>query len=447
MKFNKKAKIVNIHDTYEKMALEQGIDLKELFKRRAQDTFIANELDGNRELVPLNSKLIKDYSNAEGTRLYTNHMKQYNNFMAGPTTIEEYNQPLDNALTNIERRLKKDANRGLGKPVENLGRKLFGFEPNDFDLDQFNKNIKTLTEQKRYQPITLEESKTPIENIDYINDASIHIKLQDISSNVPNADLLKQLDLPFLENYTTKLQKEYNAKGIRLTDTSALSEILNLDSVTLSTHISFNNAYEKNMAEFRSLYRQEDGPRKILEKAIEDRSLIPYVYKIATEESDPVFQTLITNRLGELPSEAKMKNYISTLQITNPEWYENNFEDDSVKQRMAALNIHSILSDISDLEMTEIENIKIAATMFEEAYSFNKFEPDSNKKNSAFQYDHFTYQRTKLELGLGDFYVKETEDETIEYYLNNIRKVYGPKSDKENEFIELIKNNLVSTYF
>tara|TARA_R100000008_G_scaffold60712_1_gene38157 strand:+ start:4178 stop:5704 length:1527 start_codon:yes stop_codon:yes gene_type:complete len=438
-KFNRKSKIVNRYENLQAQADQKGIDLKELFRRNAQEKFIANELDGNRDLIPLNNKLIKDYSNAEGLRLYNNLMDSYNNFMEGPTTVEEYTQPIDNAIKNISRQLESEGKKGLRKNVGRIARKVAGYEEKPFNLEDFNKNIKSLAERERYQPITLDESETPIENVDYIDEANIHLKLIDLSPSVENAELLKELDLPFIESYTKKLQKEYAERGIRLTDTSALSEILDLDSVTLSTHISFNNAYEKNMSELRSLYKQEDGQRKVLEKAIEDRSLMPYVYQIATEEKDPVFQSLITDRLGDTPSDSKLKNYIATLQIINPDWYEKNFADDSVKQRMAALNIHSILSDISDLEMTEIQNIQIAAKMFEEAYTF---EDSENLK-----YDHFTYQRTKIELGLGDFYMEETPDKTIEYYLNNIRKVYGPKSDKEKEFIEFTKNNIVNTYF
>ena len=189
--WNVRAEIDKRHQEYLARQRKGGYEtLLPVFEDIAGEGWIKKHGENAVDLSTDNRRAYNMYKKIEGERLWKNHKLEYGNFEKGPTTLEEFTQPIKTAYETAEKRNFSPYNTTVGGRI--LRKISPNLEYNNPTAIEYNTKVAEMMANKELPNIkddpNYSGSKTEFGSVDYLNLVNMKVQIKEIDPRYNNID-------------------------------------------------------------------------------------------------------------------------------------------------------------------------------------------------------------------------------------------------------------------
>ena len=447
--WNMRAEIDKTHQEYLARQRKKGYEtLLPVFEDIAGEGWVAKHGQNALDLSQDNRKAYNMYKKIEGERLWKNHKLEYGNFERGPTTLEEFTQPMKTAYETAKKRIYSPYNTTVGgRILRKIGAKEEHNDPTAIEFNtkvaemMANKELPNIKDDPKYAGLPREFG-----DIDYLNltDMKVAIKQLDPRYANINSSVLDK----WLNEYQDDNPDSNSDEALSWLQDKDIDDLITSENITngltftkanlAKEYMSLKTAYDR-----RNFVVRNSGNIPILTEGLKEQGYAIEAQTIISEY-DPrhapapselanagrVFKHLFSDEIKDITVE--QMDYM-ILQIASAAKYVTDPNDQSIKYNIAsrailnqyfgatedfidpALTRWDIFNAKAELGTLDIEK-ENKLTIEEDLERTKEFYDDANDLGKKTEY--LEQMRIKIITG-----VKEARDMTVDQQVESIEKI------------------------
>ena len=449
--WNMRAEIDKTHQEYLARQRKKGYEtLLPVFEDIAGEGWVAEHGKDALDLSSDNREAYNMHKKIEGERLWKNHKLEYGNFERGPTTLEEFTQPIKTAYETAKKRIYSPYNTTVeGRILRKISPNLEYNNPTAIEFNtkvakmMANKELPNIKDDPQYAGLPREFG-----DIDYLNltDIKVAIKQLDPRYTNINSSILDK----WLNDYQDDNPDSNSDEALSWLQDKDIDDLITSENITngltftkanlAKEYMSLKTAYDR-----RNFVVRNSGNIPILTEGLKEQGYAIEAQTILSEydprqEPTPselanagrVFNHLFSDQIKDI-TEDQMSFMI--LQIASAAKYVTDPNDQSIKYNIAsrailnqyfgatedfidpALTRWDIFNAKAELGTLDIEK-ENKLTIEEDLERTKEFYDDANDLGKKTEY--LEQMRIKIITG-----VKEARDMTVDQQEECIEAIVG----------------------
>ena len=245
--WNMRAEIDKSHQEKEAIRRKRGYStLQRVFEDEAGLDWVAKHGERALDLSDDNRKAYNKYKEIEGKRRWKNHQLEYGNFERGPTTLEEFTQPMKTAYETAKKRIYSPYNTTVGgRILRKINPKEEHNDPTAIEFNtkvaemMANKELPNLKDDPQYAGLPREFG-----DIDYLDLTDMKVKIKQLDPRYAHIDS-KAIDA-LLNRYQDENKDSNPTEALRWLENISDTELIvseNISNTMILSKLNLANEY------------------------------------------------------------------------------------------------------------------------------------------------------------------------------------------------------------